>query len=208
MSDRLTCDDVAGRDLIARYTGGSIGPADEQALETHVLECRDCWKEMQLAAEIRVAFATDPGRRRLADVSGAPPQRTVSRRLIAERSVAALAIAAALVLAIGIGWQWIPRHADEPVLRGPNDTLSPQLSWQVDGALRVSWSAQDDAAVYRVTLMSAGVSHVSEEVTSTTVVFPKETIPRFPDLSVEIQAETGAGEVVARSRLVRAARPR
>src|SRR5438876_6834003 len=50
-----TCAEIAERGLIGRYVAGTLGGADLEALEAHLLDCPLCQAEVRLAVAIRGA---------------------------------------------------------------------------------------------------------------------------------------------------------
>jgi anti-sigma-K factor RskA len=103
------------REQAALYTIGALTPADRRAFETHLAECEECTAEVQSLSHIPAALAQavpqqDPPKSLRARVLAAvgenaarPPRAGASRRPLAATSVAWLASAAMLTLAIGLG---------------------------------------------------------------------------------------------------------
>ena len=198
MPDRLTCDDVGSRDLIARYAGGTLSEAEAEALEAHALECDACGADLEAAMDLRGVLLKSPEEFRPAQ--GESSTIVATSRGWIRSWPAAVAIAASFVLAVAVGWEWSRTGDDATVLRGSGDAFALQLSWQPDG-LRVSWPAQAGATIYRVRLVVSSADGVSEQVTGTNVIFRADTVQRLPGAHVEVQAENRAGEVLARSEL-------
>src|SRR5262245_4227941 len=76
--------------------------------------------------------------------------RAVSRTWRHRWIATAAAIAAVVVLAVGIAREWNRVRPEGPILRGPGDVIVPLASWRPDGSLQVSWPAQTGAVLYRV----------------------------------------------------------
>ena len=205
MPNRLTCDDVSTRDLIARYAGGTLSEEDAEALEAHCLECDDCGADLEAAMDLRGVLLASPAEFRPGARESLPA--LVTSRGWTRRWPAAAAVAATLMLAVVTGWEWSRPREDVSILRGPDAPFTLQLTWQSDGSLRVSWPVQAGATIYRVRVMAPSNDGVSEQVTATSVTLQAETLQRLPGAHVDVQAENAAGEVLARSEPV-AAPPR
>ncbi len=114
----VTCSDVEGQDVAARYVAGTLDLDAVERFETHVLVCARCQQSVELAATVRRA-ARATGEARAAATAGrhdAPPPRgsPVGRRLRFRRR--ALSVSSAL-LAAGIGTVLLLRWRNAQALR-------------------------------------------------------------------------------------------
>lgn len=102
MERELSCQVVADEDLIPRFVLRRLTPAEAERLEEHCFACEACWAELQTATALASSLEATPelqmNERRTA-VDSRWPRLAWSW----------LAAAATLVLAVGIGWQFINR---------------------------------------------------------------------------------------------------
>jgi hypothetical protein len=123
------------------------GP-EEQRMRTldHVMSCAGCRRDFDL-----VRIATESATRAVAELGGVRSIGT--RRHLPWRP---LAVAAGLVVAVGIGvLSRDPRTSTPPLLRGSGHTvvlLAPEP--RPDGSLLLQWRRLPDAARYRVELFT------------------------------------------------------
>ena len=122
--------------------------AEDERMRTfdHVMSCAACRRDFDL-----LRTATDAATRALAELGDVPPVGT--RRHLPWRP---LAIAAGLVVAVGIGVvSRDMRTTTPPLLRGSGHTvalLAPEP--RPDGSLLLQWRRLPDAARYRVELFT------------------------------------------------------
>jgi len=193
MIDRLTCEQVRDRELIQGYAAGRLAESDAECLEAHAMECAECWAEIQQAVELRAALVEA----RAAPATQAPASTRRGRWPLA------LAAAAAVVLAIGGTAVWYlsgARGEVAPILRGPSDELGIVMSWQSNGALRISWTPVVDAAAYRIKVSSSAGALAERQVRTPTITLGPSGVPP-PAATVTVEAENSAGEVVSRATL-------
>jgi len=197
MSDRLTCTQVRERELIERYAAGTLPDADAEALEAHAFECAQCWAEMQQAIELHAALVTAPA------VAAVPHRAAFARRWFP-----ALAAAAVLVAAVGGLWYvtYTPRD-DQPILRGPGDEIAVSPAWQKDGGLRIEWSEVPGAFVYRVHVAAGDGRELAREATRPELLLTAGDLAGFDSVTLRVEAENAAGEVIGRSGLSDVSRP-
>ncbi len=191
MIDRLTCEQVRDRELIQGYAAGRLAESDAEGLEAHAMECAECWAEIQQAVELRAALVEA----RVVPATQAPAATTRGRWPLA------LAAAAAVILAIGGTAVWYlsgARGEVAPILRGPSDELGVVMSWQSNGALRISWTPVLDAATYRIKVSSPAGAVVERQVGTPTITLAPLEAPARP-ATVTVEAENSAGEVVSRA---------
>lgn len=200
MTVRLTCDQVQERELVERYTGGTLPEPEAEALEQHVLECQVCWEDLQQAVELRAALGGSSATASVrapapAAVGPAPP---VGSRAWRRVTIAALAAAAAAIIVVPI---WRDRQSGivtEPVTRG-TESLEVHTTWQPAGDLQVTWTPVPGATMYRVRLLGAEGAPVVQQVTMPPATIPVAALPGTASLTVDIEAESAIGEVVARA---------
>jgi tetratricopeptide (TPR) repeat protein len=86
----LSCEEVAGRGFVERYSSGRLAPDEVEAFESHYLTCGRCQQEIRLGVAIRAALRKRESR--------AQPVRPRSRVLPTAGSLAIAAGLAAILL--------------------------------------------------------------------------------------------------------------
>jgi len=195
MTDGLLCDEVRNRELIEHYVTGRLENDEAEALELHALACQDCWASIQQGLELRAALSTEP-----ALVAAASPS---SKPIWRVRWITALAAAAVLVLS-AVTWYAARRESFEPatVLRSTDHELVVRTAWQANGALRVTWPRQPDAAAYRVRLSGSSGRELSNETADPICEWSAADLDGLGEITVRVDAENAAGEVVGSGRWV------
>jgi len=169
--------------VAARYLAGRLTEAEAEAFEAHYFGCGRCWGEVRTAQEVRAALR--PGK---------------EARSAFRRTWMPLAAAAALVAALGT-WMLVrtPTGETERVFRaGRGAELELTLSLEPAG-VRVSWPAAAGVSAYRVRVVTAEGTLVTErEVSGPPVLLEKERLPATR-LYVSVQALGPDRQVLAAS---------
>lgn len=141
--------------------------AEEQRLATldHVLACAACRGEFELLRAIELAGEQ-------AGVVSAPARRSWANR--GWRQVAPLALAASVLLAVGVGvWQRVGRHEGPEVERGVPDAVTlvaPAADATASAPVSFVWRAVPGARRYQLEVLDAGGTPVYALSTGDTVV--------------------------------------
>ena len=140
---------------------------EERRLATldHVLACTACRREFELLRAIELA----------GEQAGAVRQPAPRAWAIGGwRQVAPLGLAAAVLLAVGLGvWQRAPRHDGPDVERGASDSvtlLAPAADTAASAPVTFVWRSVPGARRYELEVLDAGGTPVYGLTTSDTVV--------------------------------------
>lgn len=207
----VDCADVRDADLVQRYVAGTLDPPLREAFEEHYFACDACWTRLELALDVRAAFAgEDPARPGGAD-------STSTRRPLSGWSVAAVAAAAALlfgVVQVADGPESAPPAAGgaaggaasaEGAFRGEIASFRFDASILPTGALEATWPAVPEADLYRVLLFDVEGELLTRRETADTTVRLRPPATDPPDagtrgpLFLEVQALDPVRIVIARS---------
>jgi hypothetical protein len=146
--------------------------AEERRLETldHVMACDACRAEFELLRAIEQAGAG-------AGAARAPAARPWSSG--GWRRAAPLALAASVLLAVGVGvWQQVGGRAGPEVERGAPDSvtlLAPAAGTAAGATVRFVWHSVPGARRYDLEVMDAGGAVVYATTTADTVVTVRDT---------------------------------
>lgn len=154
--DREGCVSPEAILALVRREGPEAGRA---ATLDHVMSCEACRREFDLLRSIELAGA---------EAGGVPAMRRPAGR--AWRRVAPLAVAAALLVAVGLGVRDRGR-APVDVVRGTSDgvaLLAPDSEVAVAAPIVFAWRPDPGAGSYRLEVMAGGRVVVSETTTDTT----------------------------------------
>ena len=199
MTDRLTCEQVRDRELIEQYAAGTLGDADAESLEAHALDCQECWAAIQQAVELHAALVAD-----------APsPARPAPRSSVRHRMWPA-GLAAAAVLAMAVGTFWYLKRSelkDPAVYRRAEAKIVVTADREPDGALHVTWTSADTAVLYRLRLMGNSGRELTREAATSPVQLSAAEVDPLGDISIQVEGENAAGEIVGRSTQVESRRP-
>ncbi len=194
----MNCEYVDEKDLVSRYLGGRLDPAEAEAFEAHYFECERCWAQVARATELRAAFAREPAEATASQARGRRPAMWW-------RWTAPLAAAAAIML-IAV-WQFGPEPGglpDADVLRGTAVDIEVSVASEPE-ALTAAWPPVDAATVYVVRLHAAdGTLLLEREVADTAVRVSRPALPpgTSGELYWSVQALDALRQVVGRSALV------
>lgn len=169
-ASRLTCGEVADRDLAERYVTERLAPQEAERLEAHYFECDACWEAVHEAVALRAALG-EP----VADVDRSPPAGGAAEGPRPERAsssprwkawvplAAAAAVAALLLGPVDWGADTEPSAGD--VVRGPTVALAVEAA-VVEGGVRLSWAPVEAAERYEVRLFTGEGELVAERETA------------------------------------------
>lgn len=169
---------------------------EEQRLETldHVMACAACRGEMDLLRSIEQAGAETE--RAGAETGRAGVVLRLPRR--AWRALVPLALAASVLLAVGIGQRFGRSEAPDEVLRGAADPVSlvaPPPEVAAGGPVTFTWQPVPGARSYRLEVLDAQGTVVFAETTGQTSVTLREPGHLAPGLEYRwgVRATTDAG---------------
>src|SRR5262245_57762625 len=185
MPVRLSCDDIAASDVVARYVAGKASEQESEALELHVLECEACAADLRSAVEFRAALVEDVPVASTAEVGTSSKSR---RRSL----LVGLAVAASLFVAVGIVWERNRRPIPVTILRGPEDGFTLAMDWQPDGSLKVAWEALPGATSYRIHLSSPDTAEITDQVQQPSSTIPASRFSSLAHATIEVEAENAA----------------
>ena len=133
----MTCAEVEAQ--LEAYLAGELAPAVESRLATHLMACRRCAAEVALGERVAFELSALPAFdappeliTRLKRAARETPRGREARRLPAvaalrrRRRLVPLALAAALMAALGLGWWQRARPVAPPV--GPAQTSPPTVA--------------------------------------------------------------------------------
>jgi len=199
MIDRLTCEQVRDRELIERYAAGTLGDAEAESLEAHALDCQECWAAIQQAVELHAALVADvPSPARQA------PRSSGRRRMWP----AGLAAAAVLAMAVGTFWYLTPLDLQAPpIYRRAEAAIAVTAVREPDGSLHLTWTSADTAVLYRLRLTGTSGRELTREAVRSPFRLTAAEVTPLGDVSIQVEGENAAGEVVGRSTPVESRRP-
>ena len=171
------------------------GP-EEQRLEAldHVMSCAACRGEMDLLRSIEQAGAETERAGASTDSPGVV--RVLPRRAL--RALVPLALAASVLLAVGIGQRFVRSQAPDEVLRGATDEVSllaPAPEVPASGPITFAWQKVPGARSYRLEVLDAQGMVVFAETTDQTSVTLREPGHLAPGVEYRwgVRATTDAG---------------
>ena len=113
---RMTCEQVMKENLVEKYLVGALSAPEQDTFEQHYFECSRCFAELDQHRLLQQALQQAE-----ADIR----RETVAPRPLRNWQWAAAAVAAALILAVGLGiWQSGRREA-APTVATPSGPPSP-----------------------------------------------------------------------------------
>jgi hypothetical protein len=195
MAEPLNCEAVRAADMIDRYAAGTLPEAEAEAFEAHYLGCSDCWGELQAALELRRTL------------SPSAPGETFSATKKRGQAVW-IGIAAAVLLAVSVSvWRAAQESpADDVVTRGPTNELTVTATWRDDGSLSITWTPAPSATLYHVRVRGGSGVSLNRQTASLALQVTSPELGEaatLQDLTIIVEAESAAGEVVGRSRATR-----
>ena len=196
--------DLAERGLDA-HSGRHASGADESEVLLHLARCSTCREDLAAAGALlraargeEEAQAPVPGSTR----SGAL-RNAVEPRSPKSRRRSSMALAASVVLAVGIGVlvRWVvPGGADGPVLRGgEDDILAAVATCSEAGIVELRWAPVPGAERYRVEIFTDfGDLVMAEQVVVTTarLLLPSGSPPEGTALLHVVEAELTGGTIL------------
>jgi hypothetical protein len=146
----LTCDAVAGEDLVERYADGQLTAAEAERFEAHYFACDRCWGDLRTVLALRSAAPSAPHR------SGSPSPRPAGPSRLGwhgapRRWIVPTAAAAAIVLAVGLSvlTRGERRENMGSIVRGAESGLSLTIQRAGDSVL-LSWPNVEGSVRARV----------------------------------------------------------
>jgi hypothetical protein len=194
---------LTDEDLILHFYGEG-GPSEERRIDDHLAgcsECRQAWAELgETLKLVDAAKVPEPGegfeRVMWARIQGALPESGIAvSTWSVSRWMPALGMAAAVVLAVAIGYAWRASH-------DPHDAAAPAItttSASTSGPAIVRTSATDMKKTRERVLLAALSEHFQQtEVLLTEIMNSPDSGPSEVDFE-----RTSAGDLVASGRLYR-----
>jgi len=195
--------ELADRGLVAAGGGEEPGP-DRNRLLLHLARCSTCREDVAVAGALLRAARGEEAEASSPNATGSDGPRDASGpRRPTWRRGHSLALAASLVLAVGLGVmaRWVGSGgADRPVLRGGDADLPAAVATCSEaGIVEIRWPPFAGVERYRVEIFTEVGDLVLEEQvsgTSTRLVLPEGSPPAGAALLHIVEAELAGGTIL------------
>jgi anti-sigma factor RsiW len=132
----MDCHEIESSELAEKYILGQLGPEEQQSYEEHYFQCSNCFEELQLRQTMQ------------SELSGTTPRVSARRGRI--NWLAWGAVAAALLVAAGLGW-W--RFHPTPAAVAP---VTSRFVRPVDNGPALELLARADPPAYTAPALRGG----------------------------------------------------